>query len=342
MRFRLFFLVIIVSGWAASGAAQEITVTLAQRTALDNDGFHIQGLRAAPTETLTLPGVDTTGASFLEVFYSWDIPDDHMVSALVLPGEDGQTLFVDLNNDEDLTNDGDPLFFPFDQNELQFFLVDASDPEQRAGRSLQRVPNYALGDSVQTAFIFDEAGHLKERWVDFWKQHNPDLDGSPNTYFFDQYVDLSRGTVELDGVAYAVALHDYNQTGRFDDVENARKPTSVDRFIIDLGRDGKLTSRVTTEIFKLNDIFEVAGKRYRLQNVDPYGRSVTLVETDVLSQGVRRATRRRRRGLERDARRKLLGSGADDDRGRDPRHAKPARALRAAELLGRVVRPLPR
>jgi len=259
--------------------SQVIEADMEQRTSTDMNGASILPLKKAPREKIVLPPVDTTGAFYLSIFYSWDVEGNEIVTALVLPGDKGETIFVDLNNDEDLSNDGEPIIFPHDQNEIIFYLYSESTPQQRTGRFLQRIPQFALDDS--TAFNFmDASGNLKESYAKFWKTHHPGFEGAKGTYFFDGYVDLSRGHVQIGNEKYAIGLHDYNQNGRFDDVVGTRDPRSSDRLMIDLGKDGSLNPMSTTEIFKLDDVFKINGQNYKLQHVDPYGARVVLAKTN--------------------------------------------------------------
>lgn len=260
-------------------SAQTIEVELQRLTALDDRGVHVEPLTKVPQEEIVLPPVDTTGGAYLTIFYSWEIDGNEKVTALVLPGDLGETLYIDINNDEDLSNDGSPIVFPNDQNELVFFLQPDASSKQRTGRFLHRIPQYELEDTTASNFV-DDVGNLKESFINYLQARHPGFEGMSGTYYFDGYVDLSRGHVEIDGERYAIGVHDYNQNGRFDDVISARDPRSSDRLMIDLGKDGALSSMSTTEIFKLDDVFKVGERRYKLADVDPYGERITLVQTD--------------------------------------------------------------
>ena len=253
--------------------AQEIEVPLT-RTTDDVQGISIEALSKTPSEPLTLPGVDTTGALFASVFYSWEVEGDELISILVLPDQDGERLYVDLNNDEDLTNDGGPRFFPASENEFAFYIKAEPDPEQVVGRLLYRVPPFFLGDPEHAAdfreHYVDESGNLRPRLM-MQPKLPADFTGQKGTFYFPERHSLSRGRVALDGDTLAIGLYDYSENGRFDDEE--------DLLYLDLNRDEKLGYWWTTEIFKLNDVIEVGDKRYKLSNVDPYGRSLRLART---------------------------------------------------------------
>lgn len=263
--------------------AQIIEVTLLERTPLDDESFHVEALLPRSEEQLILPDVDTTGAMFFEVFYSWDVVGNEVVSALVIPQQEGQVFYLDLNNDEDLSNDGAPLHFRSDQNELTFYIQAEPDTSRRVGRLLQRVPRFVLSgpaqDSLFRRVFVDEDGNLRPQQVMMWTQHNKGMSGKRGTYFFDDRIELQRGRVKLGESEYEIGLWDWNQNGLFNDVTNPRSARSFDRLLIDLDRDGKLLGHDETENFRLDDVFEVEGKRYRLAYVDPYGRTLQLEET---------------------------------------------------------------
>ncbi|MEM6336154.1 MAG: TlpA disulfide reductase family protein [Bacteroidota bacterium] len=277
-RFAVLVLAVVMYGTGLF--AQDITVNLAERVPVYRGATLILWAAGEPDETLNLPAVDTTAASFLKLHYSRDVEGNSVVSALVLPDPAGQVVYVDLNNDEDLTNDGSPLVFPFSQNELTFYLSAGADPLQRTLFSLSRVPRHAYGDSTLTARYVGPEGALSEQYVEFARRTYPGVDGAPNTFFFGTQLTLSQGRLVLNGETYTVGLYDYNQSGRFDDRINEDKPRKADRFMVDLDQSGELNSEVTAESFLLDEVFEIAGTRYTLTDIDPYGRQVTLTRTE--------------------------------------------------------------
>ena len=262
--------------WLAPDAsAQAINVVLSERTPTDDSGIHVLPMSRQPSETLALPDVDTSGARFLEVFYSWEIEDDETVSVMVLPGAEGERLYIDLNNNEDLTDDGPPHAFRATENAHAFYLTTASDPESRAGRLLQRVPHQALTDSAFHAWyaraVVDEGGNLKPALMMMAPSFSSDFKGEKGSFYFDDRLHLSRGHAQFDSTDVPIGLLDYNENGRFDDEK--------DLFLVDLDGNGKLEFRSEAEVFKLDDVFEVAGARYRISRVDPQGASLQLEPT---------------------------------------------------------------
>ena len=260
------------------GFAQRIDVELTRRTAVDDPGYSLLPMTKKPAEAITLPAVDTTGASFLKVFYSWAVEGNEQITILVLPREEGQLLYADLNNDEDLSNDGAPMFFPYDQNELIYYLRANSSSSQRTGRFLQRIPQYAVDNSLESEIV-DDSGNLRKEAMRPYAMYYPGFEGKNGTYFFDGYLDVSRGEVEIEGETYQIGIQDFNQNGIFTDEVDEINPRGYDRLLIDLGRDGMLSHFATTEMFKLTDVFKVGEKNYKLEEVDAYGERITLGQT---------------------------------------------------------------
>ena len=132
---------------------EEITVRFDSLTLKDDVAFSVEGFRDKPREELILPTIEGKEHHFLSVFYSHDITDDNAISILVLPDSSGELLYIDTNNDEDLTNDGPPLLFKRDDPEVVFWLSVPEDSQQVTGRVLQRVPRSVRQDPEKKAVV---------------------------------------------------------------------------------------------------------------------------------------------------------------------------------------------
>ena len=271
------------------GGAEEIEVPLPDVTTLDDVGrMRPIGYFNKPREKLKLRRTDHP-AYFYEVGHSRAISEDHIISVMVIPQEDGELLYVDQNNDEDLTNDGRPRFFPSKQNDFEIWLADRGRPEQKTGRLLQRVPqirrypldhpfNRKLAENLGS-FMDTKSGNIIPRHVEFLKKQYPDFTGEAGTYYFEVAINLRRGKVVVRGTDYEIGLWDRSGNGRYNDER--------DLLIIDLDRSGGLQSRVETprvkhndtELFSLNDVLPIGGEK--LQNSRsfiPTGRGYALAE----------------------------------------------------------------
>lgn len=259
----------------------DYSVRLGEPTVLDDAGVHIEGLMRFPEEIVHLPQIDTTGARFLSLFYTRAPQDDFTITIMVVPTPEGHHFYIDFNNDEDLTNDGFPLFFAQDADEILFTLAAPHDPQQETIRVLGRVPHW-LKDRPQAQEwfegMFDDEANLKPLFVTL---NDLEAGGKAGTFYFDDRLDVRKGTVLLEDTTILIGLWDWTANGRYDDEE--------DLLVVDGHGDGKLTYTVspirvqedgkwiekdTSYVFKLTDVVSLAGQPYRLTYIDPYGRGL--------------------------------------------------------------------
>lgn len=254
--------------------SEEIAVPFGgERTIPDDDGgVHVEALRREPPEPLRLPAVDTTGARFLSIYSSRAIEGyegDHTLSVLALPHPDGLLLYADLDNDEDLGNDGPPRLLTDSSGVATFALVAPNDPLQVTYRRLQHVPAAVRAGFLSPAWfdnMTDEDGHLRPVFASLFG-----VEGQQGTFLFDDRPSVARGVLRHAGDSLAVGVYDWNVNGRFDDPE--------DVLLVDLDRDGRLTfQQQDDQVFRLDEVFEVEGRRYRLTYIDPYGRGIRLAQ----------------------------------------------------------------
>ncbi len=288
MRYATLCFIYVLGVLLLSGCGREtpqgIEVQLAERTPDDQHSFSLAPFRAVPQEELTLPDVNTSQAQFTHVYGRIGDSEDRNIAVMVLPDSAGERLFIDTNNDNDLTNDGPPRLFPSSKDSLVFYVHSDEDPKQRIGRVLMRWPYFLLGDPEgQKRFAekeYDAEGNFSPRMLRVWQIPHPDFEGKKGTFYYPKRLGLSRGQVTLGGVSYNIGVLDFNTNGRFDDRRNEEQPQFSDVLLIDLNRDDSLKLSTTTEVFKLYDVFEVGGTRYEVAHVDPYGQSLRLVETE--------------------------------------------------------------
>lgn len=255
-------------------AGQDIDVDLLLRTE-SGTSFHITPLLNEPSEHLVTPDFDGAGALFGSVFYSSETNGNSTVSIAVVPTDEGERIYVDLNNNEDLTDDGEPRLFRSAHNEFHFYIQAESDTNRRVGRVLYRLPpsvHREMKSGVSPdSNIVDSQGNLSS----FLLQRTPyfpvDFEGRQGTFYFDGRHSLSRGVVSVDGDRISTGIYDYNENGLFNDEE--------DLLFIDINRDGKLNHRQTDEIFRLDDVVTIADRRFKVKNVEPYGTGFSLSPT---------------------------------------------------------------
>ena len=263
--------------WAmAPICAEEVQVDLTERTTCDNWGISIYPFYREPQEELTLPNSDAERRRYLKIWCSPHLGDDKLLAVLVVPGPEADSLHIDFNNNEDLTNDGKARAFPRSDNSFTFYIAAKHDPKQKVGYVLRRAIHLIPGrnDSVvaQLPGFADEDGNIRPRVAKTWSRECVDFEGKRGTFYYDDRLILSRGRMTLSGREYQIGLLDKDVNGRFDDPD--------DMVIVDLDGTGGLSKYVKNEIFGLTDIIAIGGRNYRLTYVDPYGSSVQLSETD--------------------------------------------------------------
>ncbi len=249
--------------------AQQIEIKLNELSALDENFVHVVVLSDKPSEKIIIPeGI--TSPKYLNLFYSWDSKNDEKISVLVCQNDTADILYVDLNNDENLTNDGSPIIFPLSSNVVYFDIIDLNDLRQKTHLILYRKPE--VSDSTQQEFT-DEDGNLLSNFTKFWNVTVgiTNFKGEMRTFYFDNRMGLRRGNIILGERSIQIGLFDYSNNGIFND-EN-------DLFLIDLNRDEKLDYMHDEEIFKLNDIVRIQNENYKLSFIDKYGLHLVLEKT---------------------------------------------------------------
>ena len=275
MREFCFIIALLILLTNMSLSAQPMRIDLPERSTTDDEMLHVTPFTRQPKETLRFPEIDTTGAWFFEIFYSWDINDDQMITVMVMQKDSTDILYIDRNNDEDLTNDGSPYYFPQSHNDFIFDIVAKDDPEQIAQNLLQLKPvwtNAAPADSI----FFDETGNLKTGIAMGVAFDEPHVTGAKGTFYIDDRVALRRGKARICSKNYEVGLFDWNNNGLFNDA----KEKDGDLFAIDLDGDGKMSFHNQYEFFALDDVVKIDKQNYKLRKVDPYGAYVEIEPTN--------------------------------------------------------------
>jgi thiol-disulfide isomerase/thioredoxin len=275
-------IVVLTLGLFLTGAAlpdmgraqQTHRIPLSRLTTLDGPLDHLEILESVPPEAVRLPAVDTTGALFLSVFYSWHQTNDPRIVIMVLPASGGDSLYIDRNYDGDLSNDGAPEFFPSEEVEHPFEIVAHEDPRQRTRLLLARTLNVGvIPDSLWERYV-DRDGNLTPAFARFIGRlkGKPTFDGRCGTFFWDGRISLRRGTLELAGDSIALGLFDLGNNGLFND--------SDDVLLIDREGTGHLTYMDEGQIVALEDVFSLGANHWRVAGADRYGTWIDLRQTD--------------------------------------------------------------
>ncbi len=255
--------------------SQQIKVNLTQLTGIDDQGIHMVTLSSEPEEKLILPNdfnkETPLTKKYLNLFYTWDSPNDQNISVLVYQFKNEDVLYIDKNNDNDLTNDGKPVLFPLSQDSISFEIYSSKDHNQKLRLALYRKPDVA--DSL-IQNVIDSSGNISAKFLPIAKMFSDDFnyEGKKRTFYFDYRISLRKGKLKLGDSTYSVGLFDYTNNGRYDDQQ--------DLFLIDLNNTGELNLNIPSTVFAINDIFKIKNKNYYLSTVDKYGRYFIINETD--------------------------------------------------------------
>lgn len=263
-------IILLISLIAAVNYAQSFNINLDSLSTLDEEQIHVTILKDKPNEKLILPDFQVS-PKFIELFYSWESENDEKISIAIIQKESADLLYIDLNNDEDLTNDNGPVSFPLSQNAMYFEIIADNDPNQKTRLVLYRKPN--LPDSRAKEYV-DKEGNLLPSVAKIFGTVNNVLgyDGKRRTFFLDDRLGLRRGEVNIENEIYSIGLFDYNNNGLFNEKD--------DVLLIDLNRDGKLDYLHDEDIFRMNDVINIKSKNYKVSYADPYGMQITLEITD--------------------------------------------------------------
>lgn len=266
--FAICFLVIVLP--LSVILAQSLNVDLDSLSTLEVEQVHVTILKDEPKEKLILPDFETL-PKFVELFYSRESTNDASISIAIIQRDSSDLLYIDLNNDEDLTNDNGPINFPLSQNALYFEIIADNDPNQKARLVLYRKPNFP--DSRIKVYIDEEGNLLPSVAKIFGPVNNVmDYDGKRRTFFLDDRLGLRRGKVNIENEMYSIGLFDYSNNGLFNEKD--------DVLLIDMNRDGKLDYLHDEDIFRLHDVINIKSKNYKVSYADPYGKQITLEVTD--------------------------------------------------------------
>ena len=253
--------------------SQSYHIRLDSLTALDDPSINVEIMSPSPAKPVKLPPGESENRRFISEFYSRQMTDHPDFVIMVVSKADGDLLYIDKNLDDDLTNDGPPVFFPFNQDTLTFEIVAPRDSNQRVRLLLARKPDYHRSSDSSKSNYVDELGNLNPRFAKFVGslKGEPDFKGSYGSFYFDDRVTVRRGSLSLDGNNYAIGLFDFGNNGLYNDAD--------DVLIVDTSRKGYLGYLDRTKVFKLGDVFSLAGHNFKIHDLDKYGTWVDLEET---------------------------------------------------------------
>jgi thiol-disulfide isomerase/thioredoxin len=248
---RFIMLVLLVS-MGCSLLAQVHRVWLGDPCNMEPPGSHVSVASNQPSHPLKLPDIDASRASF----YVMD------QSILVLHGDVADTLWIDRNNNHDLTDDGPPLLFPALQNTIAFWMVSkAQDTLWYRFLRKPEVPDSTLSRD------FDSDGNLRGFVLTFWSSVSPGFTGKRGTYYFSEFLNCRRGTLCVGKDSIDVGIL----------IAGGAASSSSTHLLVDFDRDHKFYP--PTEELSHNNVFQVRNKRFFIDAIDTGGRWMEFRET---------------------------------------------------------------
>ncbi|RLE22946.1 MAG: hypothetical protein DRJ08_03350 [Acidobacteria bacterium] len=274
MRVRFILISILLLFSFTMAFSHPIFVKLTKRTVSDDGSLSFVVFGNSPREHLKLPDINLSKAEFFEEYYTDTESDDPQISIMVMRFPDKDLLYIDKNNDEDLTDDGPPAVFPKNQNDFIFGIVGAKDKKQVTRILLRRwLISRDSGEKKPGHFgIYDSRGNLNREIVTHFAGRYPGFKGEAGSYYLDYRVNVSRGIVRFPDETFQVGIFDANNNGLFND-GNGENP---DLLLIDLNRDGKMSGLNPEEALYYDEGFKIGSQRYSLTEVDPYGRFIKI------------------------------------------------------------------
>jgi thiol-disulfide isomerase/thioredoxin len=245
-----------------------IHVPLENKTTLDDPPGHLEVFRPTPIIPVKLPSVDTTGARFIKIYSYWKTQKGRYLVVMILPKPTGELLYIDLNYNNDLTDDGPPRLFLSTENEFQFDMINNDDPQQMIRLVYIRVPTIKHND--HKADFIDAQGNLTAKLLHNVLQYEDftDFYGKVGTFYWDDRITVRRGTVTVDGKKYLIGLQDFTYNGLYND--------RGDLLYVDRNGTGKLKIFGTNSKCSIGDTFSIGSKYFRLAEIDKYGKWVDL------------------------------------------------------------------
>lgn len=241
--------------------AQAVKVELGAATSADTHGFQVLPFLQTPAEPLVEPELGEAAYYYVALWHPGLPEEDPIISGIVIAEEEAETLFLDKNNDEDLTNDGLPDFFPSIASTFTFELMGENDTPR------ERVVFQRAGQGEAAAYV-TKKGDLRPEYVAAIREREPMFDGTEGTFYIVSKPSLRHGRWQTANVEITIALYDANTNGVFNDAS--------DLLLIDWNADGLFDGQTPTERIRLAEAVRVDGQAFRIEDVQADGSRLVL------------------------------------------------------------------
>ncbi len=264
---------------ATNSVAQEQTIQLSEPTYHDNISAGLVSFtnerKLSPVQKrhfkLTPLHLPTSIIDY-KYFSIYSSIKDSFIDVLVKRTSIGDSLYIDLDNNNDLTDDGGPFFFPLSDNEFSFPVSFNANVDRISVQSFLRLPAYALTNKEVLQHFwsenFESNGNLNMERTIYWKRHNSKFTGEKGSFYYLGRKNLVRGKFIQNRDTVHFGVEDYNINGLFND--------AVDRLYIDYNGNKKLSYKDNSERFSINDQVQFFGNSYSITKIDSLGKWVTF------------------------------------------------------------------
>ena len=280
---RILIPLLFISIFSQNIKGQDFTIVLEPPFYRDNISAHVESFRDtrrfsdATQHLFKLNKIIEPENSDGFYYFTVYVPgEDSQIDIMVKPEIHGDSLYIDLNNDNNLTNDGGPFYFPALEDEFIFELTFNDNPERKSVRSLLRYPAFALAyRNIFEQFAaenYDSQGNLNQERTQYWQRYDSHFTGKRGSFYYTDRLILRRGYLQIGADSILIGIEDYNVNGLFSD--------TIDRLYIDYDGNGMLSYRNRSEIFKLDDVVDIFGISLQIHEIDSLGKWITFSKTN--------------------------------------------------------------
>jgi thiol-disulfide isomerase/thioredoxin len=191
---------------------------------------------------------------------------------MVVPRANGEQIYVDRNGNRDLSDDGSPAFFSQDSNGFVITCCQADNQIDTIRILVTRRPN--LPDT-NVSKLLDDNGNLRKGYLKWWGKmlRDTSISGKRGKFYFTDQLSMRRGTIVLGTGTYDIGIV-LNGFTAYNDTRNS--------LVIDQNGDHVLPQfpqEHDNEVYKMNDVFEIGGKNYRVVDSDRQGAWLEVEQT---------------------------------------------------------------
>jgi thiol-disulfide isomerase/thioredoxin len=265
----IFFLLVFVSIIPFKYSnCQTTRILFDSPTPFDLPDLHLTVTQDTLSNTILPENISNSNVKFLKLYTGKIYDTNNEVNILVEDEKETENFFIDKNYDLNFNNDGEPLAFEKNEGSLVLTIFNNSDNKRFIRIKLDRQP-----EGNRDVYL-DSTGDMKNEWVKIFSSGYKlkNFNGKKGTFYFDTPYLVRRGILKTRKNKYLIGLSDFNLNGLYNDVDS-------DIVIIDFNNDQRLSAFEPSETFSLKDVIKIENNKYEIEDVDPYGNWIELIES---------------------------------------------------------------